>query len=65
MAQCKDHDWKYGPDATTADELLTNITNAGDKGLWIKDSEMSLANDLVAQNKIVFCGICERAAHLV
>ena len=64
MANCE-HDWKYGVDATSKAVLLTRITSAGEKGLWIKDSEMDFANQLVIDDKIVMCGTCDRSATLV
>ena len=64
MSQCI-HDWKYGEDAADAEELLTRITEAGDKGLWIKDGEMVLATQLIADDKIIMCDTCERSATLM
>ncbi len=65
MAHCTEHDWKYGKPAVDAEELLTNITAAGEKGLWIKDSEMIFATQLIADDKIVMCSTCERSATLM
>lgn len=64
MSHCI-HDWKYGDAVTTDEELLTRITDAGDKGLWIKDSEMKLATRLIADDKIIMCSTCERSATLM
>tara|TARA_R110000803_G_scaffold5230_12_gene17393 strand:+ start:7345 stop:7539 length:195 start_codon:yes stop_codon:yes gene_type:complete len=64
MAYCE-HDYKYGPSTTAKAQLLKNITDAGEKGLWIKDDEMDSANELVLEDKIAMCWACERSATLV
>jgi len=64
MANCL-HDYKYGEDATSTTELLERITQAGEKGLWIKKGETDLVKELVSQNKVKLCSFCDRAAYLV
>lgn len=64
MAHC-DHNWKYGAPSKSADDLLTRITDAKEKGLWIQDTEMDFASVLLLENKIVMCSTCERSATLV
>jgi len=64
MSNCY-HGWNYQPDATSIEELLERITKEGDKGAWIKNSEMGFCGQLLLQKKIVMCGECDRAATLV
>ncbi len=64
MSHCN-HEWKYGENAADAADLLNRITNAGDAGLWIKDGEMVFATQLIADDKIIMCGTCERSATLM
>ena len=63
MSHCI-HNWNYGEDVADAEELLTRITEAGEKGLWVKGGEMIFATQLIADDKIVMCDTCERSATL-